>query len=60
MKYYKMHLGVPCGPGFPLQVLTALRFTPLRSGLSAAIPNAIQIKWGRNFKHGFVKNFAAE
>ena len=44
MKYYKMHLGVPCGPGFPLQVLTALRFTPLRSGLSAAIPNAIQIK----------------
>lgn len=28
------------GPGYSLQVLISLRFTPLHSGLSAAIPHA--------------------
>jgi len=35
---------LPSGPGFTLQVLTTLRCTTLRSGLSAAIPNAFHTK----------------
>ena len=44
MEKYKLGAPLRVGPPRRMQVLTAMRFTSLRSGLSASIPNAFQYK----------------